>query len=256
MFGADANRQLEDAYQRHYSASTREVDALRLDVRQCTYEIDFTAMEQENLRSGRRRAIRRMLAEKASSACGGSEGSQWEYRKPGDAPATTLAIAREGEGRKLQPNSMCSKYILKVMLDYDTRRFSVSWAPDATSTQAVIAIQDAVRNGFAPCLDHGELKLMYRDEEEDLCTLVGATLNDCLALCKGGTLRLVVDRVGPQVSDVTTVQTCTTSPSTSPRAFSINDEYDASWAIVQPPFDSIHGCSQASSLCELSPHNA
>lgn len=121
----------------------------------------------------------------------------------------------------------CAKYVLKVSFGHDTRRFPVGWASNATSTQAILAIQGAVRSGFAPRLDGCEINLMYRDEDEDSCTLVAATLVDCLGLCEG-TLRLVVEQATPQFS----VSTFVTDRLTSPRGFAIEDEYDTSWAVV------------------------
>lgn len=78
-----------------------------------------------------------------------------------------------------------SELILKVEFEGDLRRFRIQKSPDVVRCWETI--REVVRAGFG--LGHDFL-LKYRDEEGDECTLVSATLPDCMAQSGTGVLRL------------------------------------------------------------------
>lgn len=79
---------------------------------------------------------------------------------------------------------------LKVSLNGDTRRGSVTWMEHFTRGEKFAEIVRCVEHLFAPALTCGRFTLLYSDDDGDLCTLAETTMDDLLLLAPSGPLRL------------------------------------------------------------------
>mmetsp|Transcript_18339 Transcript_18339/g.52418 ORF Transcript_18339/g.52418 Transcript_18339/m.52418 type:complete len:446 (-) Transcript_18339:262-1599(-) len=83
-------------------------------------------------------------------------------------------------------------FVLKVDLEGDVRRFRITAGADDAETWEVLA--KTVREGFELPAEE-TVRLKYKDDEGDECTLTKATLPDCLELSTSGMLRLRAARL-------------------------------------------------------------
>jgi len=79
------------------------------------------------------------------------------------------------------PTSEASKQVVKVTLGEDVRRLTVQFAQGTSAKQAFELVETTVRSRFGLPTSQ-EVVLKYLDDEEDLCTLVEATVEDLASL--------------------------------------------------------------------------
>merc|ERR1712032_1693425 len=79
----------------------------------------------------------------------------------------------------------------------------VAWPEGASSREVLSAIHVAVQEGFGLLLAQSRLVLQYRDDDGDMCSLVEATLEDCLSFTRDGVMKLTV--LEPSVAPCLTV---------------------------------------------------
>jgi len=85
--------------------------------------------------------------------------------------------------------------VIKLDYDGDMRRISMTMPEDSDSAQKLKGIRTAVAQGFG--IEESALPaLRYKDDEGDLCTLVEASVDDLMQLCKSGTMKLFASKSG------------------------------------------------------------
>jgi len=85
--------------------------------------------------------------------------------------------------------------VIKLDYDGDMRRISMTMSEDSDSAQKLKGIRTAVAQGFG--IEESALPaLRYKDDEGDLCTLVEASVDDLMQLCKSGTMKLFASKSG------------------------------------------------------------
>jgi len=171
--------------------------ALRLEVGDCSYEIDFEHMVQRNVYSGRTRGITRDMywEDTEHSITWTSETSLRRSRG--------MESVSSSRGLRCAPTSLVTDsrpseeypHTLKIVFMGAAHRMRVTWHPKMSPADVLGKIDAAVRDCIGRRLDEdAELALTYTDDDGDVCHLVQETLEDCLSFARNGVLKLLVEQ--------------------------------------------------------------
>jgi len=253
---ATVSSEIEQAYQDWKAHGSCESDIRTLGSGKWDYDIDFAAMCWQTADSRSWGAMVREVSlydpREPIGAVPEEEHQQQSVRPLSAAssssevpPLTADDFGRRSEPR--DPPQSQQRYTLKVRFGDDIRRLQASWPWRSNSQAKFAAIQSVVRDSLSASLDRNvDLVLQYEDDENDLCSLVPETVQDCLSLACGNVLRLKVKlgSLSPTSSpaslcdfNVLLDETITPHGLSSKQCPSgtIEDEYDCSWEVVEGP---------------------
>jgi hypothetical protein len=141
----------------------------------------------------------------------------------------------------LQNRAIPSVQTFKVVRGSDVRRLRVQWSSVVLDAEFLASLRIAVENGFG-LLPETEYNLKYEDDDGDLCTLVEGTILDFRELSRHSPKKLILEIAaessnhgGRSKDDDLSVENGLSIATSlaSPRAESIEDDYEAAWDIVE-----------------------